>query len=273
MSLNLPYGCHAATILRKEEVNSFILTETAYAPNLKLPKHTHERACFSLVLQGGFDERYGAESRTCGPSTVVFIPAGEAHSDYFLDGGSRCFHFEIARDWLGDIAPNSATLQRSVEFKDGTISRLIMKLYREFRSMDAFASLAIEGLTLEMLAEVSRRQIAGRGRNPPAWLERVVELLHAQFSESLTLPTIAKAVGVHPAHLAREFRRYYRCTVGDYILRLRMDSACRALSTSSTALSEIALANGFADQSHFSRTFKRFTGMTPAFYRTLTSSR
>lgn len=273
MSLNLPYGCYAATILRKEEVDSFILTETVYAPNLKLPKHSHERACFSLVLQGSFDEHYGAQSRTCEPSTVVFIPPGEVHSDYFLKGGSRCFHFEIARDWLGAIGSKSATLQHSVEFKNGNVSRLVMKLYREFRLMDAFASLAIEGLTLEVLAEVSRRQIAGRERNPPAWLKRVVELLHAQFSEPPTLLTLAKTVGVHPAHLAREFRRYYRCTVGDYVRQLRMESACRALSTSSTPLSEIALANGFADQSHFSRTFKRFTGMTPAAYRAFTSSR
>src|SRR5215213_10157372 len=101
MPLNLPYGCHAATILRKEELDSFILTETVYAPNLKLPKHSHERSCFSLVLQGSFDEIYGVKSRTCKPLTVVFIPAGEAHSDYFLKGGSRCFHFEIARHWLG----------------------------------------------------------------------------------------------------------------------------------------------------------------------------
>ncbi len=273
MSLNLPYGCHAATILRKQKVGSFILTETVYAPKLKLPKHTHEQACFSLVMQGSFEERYGAKSRICEPSTVVFIPADEVHSDYFLDCGSRCFHFEIARNWLADVSPKPATLQHSVEFKNGIVSRLIMNLYREFRMMDAFAPLAIEGLTLEMLAEVSRRQVVGHGRNPPGWLGRVVELLHSRFSEALTLQTIAKEVGIHPVHLAREFRKHYGCTVGDYILKLRMESACRSLTTSRVALSEIALTNGFADQSHFSRSFKRFTGITPAVYRSLTSSR
>lgn len=273
MSLNLPYGCYAASIRRREELGSFILTETVYAPNLKLPKHTHEHACFSLVLQGSFEERYGTKSRICQPSTVIFIPQGEEHSDYFLDGGSRCFHFEIARDWLEKVESKSATLQESIKFKNETVSRLTMKLYSEFRLMDAFAPLAIEGLTLEMLAEVSRRQIAGPERNPPRWLNQVIELLHAQFSEPLTLLTIANAVGVHPGHLAREFRRHHRCTVGDYIMKLRIDNACRALSTSSAALSEIAFATGFADQSHFSRTFKRYTGLTPAIYRSFIKSR
>ena len=273
MSVNLPNGYHAATILRKQKVGNFILTEKVYAPKLKLPKHTHEQACFSLVMQGSFEERYGAKSRICEPSTVLFMPAGEVHADHFLSEGSRCFHFEIAKNWLTDVGSNSQTLQHSLEFKNGIISRLIMNLYSEFKLLDAFTPLAIEGLTLEMLAEVSRRQVVGRGPNPPGWLRRVVELLHSRFSETLTLLTIANEVGIHPAHLAREFRRHYGCTVGDYILKLRMESACRSLATSTAALSEIALANGFADQSHFSRTFKRFTGMTPAVYRSLTKSR
>ncbi|HKO42993.1 MAG TPA: AraC family transcriptional regulator [Pyrinomonadaceae bacterium] len=273
MSLNLPGGLHTSAVLRKQKVGSFTLTEKVYMPKFKLPRHTHERACFSLVMQGSFEERYGTKSRICDPSTVLFMPADEEHSDYFLDNGSRCFHFEIARNWLAGVHPNSATLQHSIEFKNGIISRLIMNLYREFRLMDAFTPLAIEGLTLEMLAHVSRRRVAGRGPNPPAWLRKVVELLHSRYSETLTLLTIAKEVGIHPAHLAREFRKHHGCTVGDYILKLRMENACRSLSTSSAVLSEIALANGFADQSHFSRSFKRFTGMTPAVYRSLTSSR
>lgn len=273
MSLNLSYGGNAEAVLRKQKVGSFIFTEKVYAPKLKLPKHAHEQPCFSLVLQGSFEERYGAESRMCEPSTVLFMPANEVHANHYLDKGSRCFHFEIARDWLAHLNPSPSTLQHSIEFKNGSVSRLIMNLYREFKLMDAFTPLAVEGLTLEMLAEVSRSQVFARGQSPPKWLRTVVELLHSQFSETLTLMTIAKTVDVHPGHLARQFRKHQGCTVGDYILRLRMESACRSLAMSAATLSEIALANGFADQSHFSRTFKRFTGMTPAVFRSQTSSR
>ena len=272
MSVNPSNSRHSATVLRKQSVGSFILTEKVYAPRMNLPKHMHEQACFSLVMQGSFEQRYGAKSRTCEPLTVLFMPADEIHSDHFKSEGSRCFHFEVAQNWLADLGPVSATLQRSIEFKNGIISRLVMNLYREFKLMDAFTPLAIEGLTLEMFAAVSRRQLAAGGRNP-GWLRTVVELLHSRFSETLTLMALADEAGVHPAHLAREFRRHYGCTVGDYILKLRMESACRSLATSTAPLSEIALANGFADQSHFSRSFKRFTGMTPAVYRSLTSSR
>ena len=72
---------------------------------------------------------------------------------------------------------------------------------------------------------------------------------------------------MHPVHLAREFRRFQRCTIGEYIRQLRIERACRQLHASDEPLATIASAVGFSDQSHFSRTFKRLIGMTPAGYR------
>jgi AraC-like DNA-binding protein len=69
--------------------------------------------------------------------------------------------------------------------------------------------------------------------------------------------------------LAREFRRHFCCTAGEYVRRLRVDFACRALLQSDTALIEIAVNAGFSDQSHFTRTFRAAMGMAPAQFRKL----
>ena len=96
--------------------------------------------------------------------------------------------------------------------------------------------------------------------------------VHAKrFSETLTLEEIAAVAGVHPVHLASVFRRHYGCTVGDAVRRLRIDYACRQLARSEVSLAEIALDAGFASQSHFTRTFRRLTGTTPAQYRKIFS--
>src|SRR5205823_3842255 len=50
---------------------------------------------------------------------------------------------------------------------------------------------------------------------------------------------------------------------------LRIAHSCRQLSQTEASLSEISLAAGFADQSHFGRTFKRLVGITPAEYRAM----
>lgn len=133
--------------------------------------------------------------------------------------------------------------------------------------MDETSPLAIEGLVLEMMVEASRSHEGARGRIPPRWLEQAKDVLHAQFSTSLTLTDIAEAVGVHPSHLAREFRKHYRHTVGEYVRQLRVEYARLQISAGGGTLAEIAAAAGFADQSHFTRTFRQHTGLTPLEYQ------
>jgi AraC family transcriptional regulator len=72
---------------------------------------------------------------------------------------------------------------------------------------------------------------------------------------------------VHPVTLARAFRRSFGCTVGEYLRRLRIERATEQLAGGDTPLAEIALAAGFADQSHFSNVFRRRTGMSPSAFR------
>ena len=105
------------------------------------------------------------------------------------------------------------------------------------------------------------------GRRFPKWLERVRDILEQRFAEPFKLSEIAAEAGVHPVHLAREFRKYYGTSVGEYLRRVRIEYACRELMGSDAAVTNIAFAAGFADQSHFSRTFKRLCGTTPGRYR------
>jgi AraC family transcriptional regulator len=158
-------------------------------------------------------------------------------------------------------------LDRTAEFNYGSAVWLAKILYDEFYRMDRASPLAIEGLTLGMMAEVSRRHVKTSDGTSPRWLEQARDFLHAHFSEELTLEGIAGAVGTHPVHLARVFRQYYGCTVGEYMRRLRVEFACREMSLTNRPLLQGALEAGFYDQSHFSRTFKKIVGLTPTAYR------
>lgn len=248
------------------------LTETSYAPNLRLPKHSHEQAYFCFVLRGGFVEDYGKRSRSCRSSTLIFHPSGETHSDKFY-AGTRCFNIQMNAEWTERFADHSRLLDGPAHFNGGFLSHTARRFYDEFRHADDFSPLVIEGLALEMLAGLLRRTVKDSEHAPPRWLRDVRDLLHDRFLESLTLSDIADAVGVHTTHLCREFRRQYRCTVGDYVRKLRIDYASQRLSSSDASLSEIASEAGFFDQSHFARTFKSIVGTTPRRYRIALRSR
>jgi len=142
-------------------------------------------------------------------------------------------------------------------------------LTREFRREDVLSNLSIEALVLEIMVE-SCRSSAVESSTPPRWLRRAIDYLHAHYAEAPTVGDIAEAVGVHPAHLSRMFRRHEGVTVGDYLRRLRIEAARDMLAGSDRPLGEIALQTGFSDQSHFSRLFRAATGHTPASYRRIT---
>jgi AraC family transcriptional regulator len=97
----------------------------------------------------------------------------------------------------------------------------------------------------------------------------VKEFLRENFHAPPRLNEIAAAVDIHPTHLARVFRQFEHCTVGDYIRQLRIEFARERILKSNEPLVQIALAAGFADQTHFTRSFKRITGMAPTEFRSI----
>ncbi len=267
MEMKLPRGRYCGQVIKSREVAGFTLTETVYAPGARLPKHSHENGYICFVRQGEYVETYGRKTRSCKALTLAFHPSGEIHSEAFQGQGARSFNIEIGPRWIERVREHSRILDSPSEFQGGALASLAMKIYREFYNRDEVSSIAIEGLTLEFIAEASRRATKSSAPAAPRWLEEAKELIHERFSENLSVTRIAETVGVHPVYLASVFRLHLHCTIGDYMRRLRVEFACREMSRSETPLVDIALAAGFAHQSHFSRIFKSVTGMTPSGYR------
>jgi len=263
-------GYFYGTVLRTCATTEFTLTETAYSSGVKLPEHAHERAYFCFVLQGSFAESYGSQSRECHATTLIFHPCGEMHSDHFHTA-ARCFNLQMDSKLTDRLQPQIPMMNCSAHSHGGLLAQLATRLYSEFRGMDELSPLVLEALTLEMIVEAFRHSSRQQKGGPPRWLVRARELLDDEFPEPHTLSGIAAYAQVHPAHLARAFRRHQGCTVGEYVRRRRIEFACDRISRSAAPLSQIALEAGFSHQSHFSVTFKRVMGMTPDEYRRMTA--
>ena len=250
----------------EREVGNFFLTECNYPPYLRVPAHAHENMSFYMVLAGCIAEKHGRLARECTASTLIFTPPGEPHSNSTYEAGGRCFMIDVKPEWLKSISAPSLSLRQWADFDGGMPVWLAQRAFREACHLDSLSPIVLEGLMLELLAEISR----GRTKldsTGPVWLEQARAILHEQFAEKVTISQIANTVGRHPIHLATQFSRTYRCTIGEYLRQLRIESACQRIATSDVPLTRIAVDCGFADQGHFSRVFKALLGITPSQYR------
>lgn len=235
------------------------LIHKGYPGGLRMDKHSHDEWRFCLALRGSYTDTWRRGSRTREPQQLSLHPAGEVHMSVFHTPAS-CFHIEFSREWRQRLLGKAGIAPEPQEFLAGRVPMLAGQLYQEFLHSDECSPLVVEGLACELIGWSSRESLRNARRAP--WLVAARDLVHDRFSEPLTLSAIAGAVGVHPVHLARQFKREFGWTVGEYVRRLRIDFVCRQLA-SETTLSELALQAGFADQSHLSRVFKRLTGRTP----------
>jgi AraC family transcriptional regulator len=262
--IKLAPGTFFGDVQRDCHANHLTFSESQYAGGHFIPLHAHANPFFCLILNGKSTEKIANKSRLNASSTLTYHPAEEAHSNKWHNGG-QCFHIEIGANRWGELTRNAPLLASPAVFRGGPIVALAHRAHHEFANMDAFSALVLDGLVLQLLAEVSRS--SGGERRIPRWLLRVREILHESFDSSLAMNDIAEEVDVHPAHLSRSFRRYFKQTPGEYVRRIRVEAAANLLARSSFSIAEIAERAGFSDQSHLTKCFLRERGITPNAYR------
>jgi AraC family transcriptional regulator len=258
----------SAETLRLRTIGPFTLKENLYAPGTVLGKHSHGHAYISFVIEGAFRERYATRSILCRTGMIRYLPAGEVHENE-IQVRSRCLHVSSDPAAFEQLRQQPAVPRRPAEMSGLTTTWLANRLYAEFSRQDSASSMAIEGLVLEILAEIARADTGDNARLAPGWLKQATEIIESRFLERLSLTEIASEVGVHYVHLSRQFHKYNRCTVGELIRRRRVQYASHLLAHSRTPLAEIALQCGFSDQSHLSFLFKRYMGLSPSKFRSL----
>ena len=248
------------------DIEGFRVTDVSFRPNDFIAPHEHEWAVIAVMLEGSFDLRLRGHSYACTPLATFTEPAGERHANRMQRAGARVLAVQVDPSPSERLRPYTSLADAVHHWPHAAASLRARSMALEMRAPDTATPLAVEGLVLEFLADLSRGSEPAESVRP-RWLARVEDLLHERFRETLRTAEIASEVDVHPVHLMRVFRTHHRQTLGAYVRRLRLDWAAERLVHSDDALACIAHAAGFADQSHFTRLFRTHTGRTPARYR------
>lgn len=253
--MHLRAGEFLGVRVRTRVAGGFTLTQYDYPAGADLPEHEHEHAYLSFPLSGGYEEKLGRTTRECVAGRGVFHPPGERHADRFTAGISTIFSVEIEPSWIERLRDLQFAIGERIDL---TGQRLLRGARRLMHLEDP---LRIEAAAIELLAELPS---SSRETRVPQWMRRVYDCLDASTQRRPSLAELAKIAGVHPVHVARTFRQTTGCTISEFIRAQRIDRAMKLLRDGSRSLADVALQCGFADQSHFSRDFKRVVGVTPA---------
>ncbi|HEY5822741.1 MAG TPA: AraC family transcriptional regulator [Cyclobacteriaceae bacterium] len=261
--LQLKGGKYLGSNKRSWEANGVFISETEYHSKVFEGWHYHENNHITFILQGGNQEQRKNREFEAVPGEILFYASGELHRNLNTKHPSRNINIEIE---------NSFFLQYNLDiasFNDTKLNRTnakfaLLKAYRECLTNDEHSQASIHGLLLNFI--VMTTHIKDEKFNPQ-WVRQIRDILNDRWNENVFLHELASLVQVHPVTISKFFPKYFRCTLGEYVRKVRIEKAVALIQKSQLSLTEVALQCGFFDQSHFIRAFKQMTGFLPNGYR------
>ena len=260
----LSKGNHMSSVVNSLTNNQLIASTTLLSPNDFNGKvHYHDNAHFSFVISGGCAEKKKSNYERL-PGSLTYYDAGEIHQIIKVTQPSYHVNFELSPSFYKtyEIAP--ATISMALA-KHPYAKIMMLKVHGELNMAEADSLNGLEMILLNLIqetAKINRPEI-------PNWVKTLKEVLNDCWKEPITLAQLSIACDVHPVTISKYFPHYFSCTLSEYLRKQRVHHAIEMIKQSTMHLSSIAYACGFADQSHFIRTFKSMTGLLPTGYKKL----
>jgi AraC family transcriptional regulator len=157
---------------------------------------------------------------------------------------------------------------------DPHVSRLMLNMVEEAASGCPGGKLYGEALCISLASYLMSRYGAMDRRAPKAGgtlsrmlSARVEDYMISNLDRNISLAELGELVGLSPHHFSLVFKNTFGTTPHQYLLMQRVEKAKRLLASGEQSIGEAALEVGFANQSHFTRMFRRLSGETPREYR------
>jgi AraC-like DNA-binding protein len=275
------WTCDRARRWRPPGLAGVELFEAEYVRHT-FPRHAHDAVAVGVVDEGAGEFWCRGANHPAPRDTLILIGAEEPHTGGVPRGGARTpntaplvyrmLYLDAA--WIDDVL-GAASARRATFDDPAPRDPATAEALRLAHRVAAGAASTLEresalaGALGRVLATYGRTTIPGerpRAVAEPHAVATVRAYLDAHLREQVSLRTLARMVGLHPAYLNRAFRAGTGLPPHAYQTHRRVEHA-RALLAAGEPVSSTAWLTGFADQSHLTRHFRRAVGVTPGAYR------
>jgi len=226
------------------------------------PRHWHEEIFVSAITAGAGSFFFGGRDHLAAPGSLVVVAPGEVHAHSDREGGRSFRSLSVPSSFVG-----LADFPSSV-MADARIFQVFLRLHRALEGSGS--RLQRESLLLDFFAQLVGRMRegglvpSGVGREYRA-VRRAQEFLNEHYDRNVSLKELASVANLSPFYLHRVFCQEAGMPPHAYLVQIRLLRA-KDLLRRGRPIAHVALATGFADQSHFTRHFKRLMGVTPTQY-------
>jgi len=171
------------------------------------------------------------------------------------------------------LGSEQAELIPHFAFQDGLIYQIGLALQTELRSQGCgnrlYAEMLANTLAIHLLRHYSTRShrtVTYKSGFPQHKLKLVTDYINDYLERELSLKELAAIAQMSQYHFCRAFKQAMGLSPHQYLIQQRVERAKQLLQSGEVSLGAVAIACGFAHQSHFHRHFKRLTGMTPRIF-------
>jgi len=254
------------------------------SPQPAFPLHEHDFHELVIVASGSGWHVLNGEPHLLSCGEVLYLAPEDRHS--FEQVHDLCLTNVIYRpngallhsERLRPLQPSreEAGERRYWQVSEETLGRLeplLSALARECRQQDRASQLMAESLLVQLLVTLWRERLGEDGRSSEQGCSALRRLVHVlaylrhNCTRSIDLDEVAERFGYSPRNFRRIFRDATATTPHDYLVKLRLCRAMRALRASDASVTAVALESGFNDGNYFSSAFRKQTGMSPSRYR------
>lgn len=221
-------------------------------------------------------KRLRQEQMTCG--SAVLVPVGQA-SFWRHTEATHYLNLHLSRALLEETGLQMGLGYSSdlagfdpAAFRDSQVAQIALLLQMEMESGALHGRLYAEMLASALCVHLLQREHGQWRQSPPApavsgvrsELRHAVAYIQDNLSTDLSLASIAREAGLSACYLARLFTEAFGVPPHQYVIQARIERAKSLMTHGGLTPGDAARQTGFADQSHFTRHFKRLAGVTPS---------
>lgn len=234
--------------------------------------HWHEHIEMMYLLEGECDFLCGGKSYPSKKGDLLIINGAEVHS-FEVKKSLTFFSILLFPSFFDDI-DFTDVMMKSVVTGDTFVRDCINDMKNEYESEDKLSDMMLKSHAYRLVAYLARsypsttdQRVTLPSASRLRRLDRVLTFISENYTEKITTRQLADMCYLSEAHFCRFFKEQVGKSTLEYINQYRIEKAAVLLKNTDDQISTIAAGVGFEDINYFSRTFKKFKGITPGAFR------